>query len=289
MQRLVALSVLLGLVVSGCGDEPAPPLNEARTYVVATLAVPELVGTGRAALAAGFDLDGEVSTGQVVPGEGVPCVDGVPDFLSASEPGEMGVDNALVGVLPSLEMLLAGETLSLALQRQVLEGDLLLLLEIDDIDSYEDDDEVELQLFVGSVPDGSAPLLRGGALASGQVFDGVAVGASSLGAIVDGHLVATTSMVGLPIVPGAQIVARDVELRALITPTALVDGAIGGAFRVSELAALADAIMPGLGEGITTVLGPAADLDPALLDPRTCESISFGMSFGAVDAEIAAR
>jgi hypothetical protein len=126
-----------------------PP--ETHYYVVSELSIPEVM-MGRAA---GFNLDGMVSTGM-----GSTCVDLTEDYTSLTDPSENGVDNALAGLVPQLGMLLqdscprgtpAAECLSTVLQQQIAEGDLLLIMEVGDINSFNNDSNVTVRFHLGRV------------------------------------------------------------------------------------------------------------------------------------------
>lgn len=275
----------MGLVACGGDDDGDDIMDpETQVYVLSTVSIPEVMGTGAAATAAGFNLDNMVSTGA-----GSSCVELTPDYNSANDAGETGVDNALASLVPTLEMLLSdGESLDETLQAQITEGSLLIMMEVRDINSYTNDSSVTVQLYLGSVPGGGAPMVSGSALAPGQTFDAEAIGTAQTGSIVNGRLRVQTELLTLAINTGdisLDLNIRNAQVRANITPTNLANGAIGGALRVQEIADAAEEIMPGLRDTVLSVLGGVADLEPQSADPTVCDSLSVGILFGGVDAE----
>ncbi|MDQ3032086.1 MAG: hypothetical protein M3Y87_06695 [Myxococcota bacterium] len=282
---VAALSGAAGAMVGCGGPGDEPELNETQIYVISNISIPEVMGSGAAATAAGFNLDGMVSTGA-----GTTCVELTPDYMSSNDPGEEGVDNGLANLVPTIEMLLGdGETLDQTLQRQITEGDLLLMMRIEDIDSYNNDSSVSVQLLFGTVPGGGAPMVSGSSLAPGQTFEAMELGAPVTGSIVSGRLRVNTDLLTLSINTGEFMLPlniRNAQIRANITADALVNGAIGGSLRVMEIADAAEMIMPGLRATVLSVLGGVADMEPQAGDPTMCDALSTGILFGAVDADI---
>jgi hypothetical protein len=266
----------------GGGGDMDPVTN---TYVISTLSIPEVMGSGSAATAAGFNLDSMVSTGA-----GTSCVELTPDYMSSNDTGENGVDNALASLVPTLEMLLSdGETLDQTLQGQITDGSLLIMMQVRDINSYNNDDSITVQLYLGEVPGGGAPMVSGAGLAGGQEFTGTAIGPAVTGSIVNGRMRVNTDLLTLMINTGDIMLPlniRNAQVRANITPTALANGAIGGSLRVLEIADAAEMIMAGLRATVISVLGGVADMEPQAADPTMCDSLSTGILFGAVDATL---
>lgn len=280
----------MGLVACG-GDDDGPGTDmpgdgETQVYVLSTVSIPESMGSGASATAAGFNLDNMVTPGDPAAAN---CVDATPDFNSSNDPGETGVDNALSGLVSTIEGLLSdGESLDETIGAQIAEGSLLIMMEVRDIDSYTNDSSIEVQLYLGSVPGGAAPMLSGATLAPGQTFEGMALGSAQAGTITSGRMRVQTRLLTLSINTGdvaLDLNIRNAQVRANITPTALVNGAIGGSLRVEEIADAAEEIMSGLRDTVLSVLGGVADLEPQAADPQTCDSLSVGILFGAVEAE----
>lgn len=159
---------------------PPPPKTQ--------LAVARTLTFARAAdgVSLGFDLDDRISD----PGDRESC--GQSDYVGPD--GAEGIDNAFSQVLPLIERF-GGTALEGLVQAAINEGDLLVMLELDGVDSWVDDDEVSLTLlrgvgqpYVGTDDrlepwqtydvDGAAPWsraearIRGGVLEAGPVeFD----------------------------------------------------------------------------------------------------------------------
>jgi hypothetical protein len=290
-KKLACCAVISGASMGliGCGGDDVPPVETmdpvTRTYVLSTISIPEVMGSGAAATAAGFNLDGMVSTGT-----GSTCVDLTPDYLSLNDPGETGVDNALAGLVPTLEMLIGGEGLDATLQEQITEGTLLIMMQVRDINSFTNDSSIQVQLYLGSVPGGGAPGITGSTLTPGQAFTGMPVGTVQTGSIVSGRMRVSTPLLTIGINTDSLMLdlnIRSAQVRATIRTDSLSNGAIGGALRVEEIADAAEAIMPGLRATVLSVLGGVADLEPQAADPLTCDSLSTGILFTAVSATLA--
>ncbi|WP_236517980.1 hypothetical protein [Sandaracinus amylolyticus] len=265
------------------GDDTMDPVTH--TYVVSTISIP-MTSQRHNEPAPGFNLDGVDSDGSPT---GATCVDRSPDYTSSNDPGESGVDNALGGLVDTIGSLLGDGDLDATLAEQITEGSLLIMMQVRDVNSYTNDSSVQVQLYLGSVPGGGAPMVSGSALAPGQTFEGTAIGSVQTGSIVNGRLRVETDLLTLAINTGdvsLDLNIRDAQVRANITPTALANGAIGGSVRVEEIAEAAEEIMAGLGDTVLTVLGGVADLEPTADDPLTCESLSVGILFGGVEAQL---
>lgn len=287
-KKLALVAALSGAAfgIIGCGDDGGGTMDPVtHTYVISTLSIPEVMGSGAAATAAGFNLDSMVSTGA-----GTSCVELTPDYSSSNDPGENGVDNALASLVPTLEMLLGdGESLDQTLQGQITDGSLLLMMQVRDVNSYANDDSISVQLYLGEVPGGGAPMVSGSGLAPGQTFTGMAIGPVVSGSIVGGRMRVNTELLTIAIDTGdiaLDLNIRNAQVRANITPTALTNGAIGGSLRVLEIADAAEAIMPGLRATVISVLGGVADMEPQAADNTMCDALSTGILFGGVEATL---
>lgn len=282
-----------GTVACGGGEGTEDPVT--RRYVLSAVQIPAATGT----TAAGFNLDDEISTGD----DDSSCVGLTPDFDSANDPGEQGIDNQLGTLVPMIGTLLmdscpegtpAADCVSALLAEQVREGSLLLVMEVRDINSFANDDDIEMQLYLGTVPgcddtmpETCAPELTGETIAPGQDFEVMAVGSPVSGSITAGRMTAVTDRLDIAIDTGdaeLTLVLRNAEVRANITETSLSNGAIGGSINIEELATAAETFMAGAGALIRSVVGAVADLDPDPAMPLDCRAISAGIAFTAVDA-----
>ncbi|MDX2089607.1 MAG: hypothetical protein SFX73_17260 [Kofleriaceae bacterium] len=237
------------------GPRPDGAVALTRTYTVATLAVPAPSG-GRAA---GFNLDGRVDSGDM---DGS-CVGSTADFISVTDASEVGVDNGLGPQVTTFGTLLAADCpgataatcLSAIAQATIDDGSFSLVLEVSDIDSFDDD------AFVVVTP----------------TINGVTAAAIDA-EIVGGRLSLSIAELLIPLAVELRI--RDTRLSATISDTALSGGAIGGALRLDELVEAIEAAMPGTGTIARSLLRGAADLEPSSV-PTTCDAISTGMLFTA--------
>jgi hypothetical protein len=281
-----------GLAVGcgGPGDNSGPP--ETQRYIVSSLTLPEPVRT----TAVGFNLDEKVSTGV-----GTACDDMTPDYESANDPPETGVDNAFSALVPQLPRLFdrdcgttpPTECLRQAFGEQILDGSLLLMIEVTGINSYNNDDDVTFQFYRASLPGcvdtdpaSCAPMVAGGSVAPGQMFDGELLGASVQGEIVGGRLRVRTPSLTIPITSGdmmLNLVFHNAELRANITADSLTNAVIGASLQVAEVVAAVEAFDPSLGGAVESLLGGIADLEPMAADPTTCAEVSAGLQIEAVD------
>lgn len=115
-------------------EEAAPPPT--RLAVARTLKFARQEG----GVSLGFDLDARISER----GDRETCGQG--DFTTPD--GEGGIDNAFANVLPIIERV-GGTALEGLVQAAINEGDLLVMLEVDGIDSLEQDDAVTVTLLRG--------------------------------------------------------------------------------------------------------------------------------------------
>ncbi len=274
------------LAVVGCKSEDDNMPDVTHTYVVSSLSLPAMTGTNAAV---GFDLDGVNSTGTCAT-EPCTCVENNPDFVSADDPTQTGIDNTLSILVPTLESFLtSGGTIDDTLLEQIAEGALLIMIEVSKVNSYQNDDDVVVQFHLGAVPEGSTIQVEGSMIAADQVFDATPVGSPITGSIVGGRLRFSAPEVTIPIKAGGfalDLHLRSARLEANITPTRLVGGVLGGSVNVSEVADAVEEAMPGLGDTVLSVLGESADMSPSATDMEMCTALSAGMRFGAISAEI---
>lgn len=279
-----ALIAFAALALTACGgggggggtDDPND--GETVTYIVSTADVPEV---NAAEEAPGFDLDG-------LPG--VAATDRCDDAVDYTSPitGAANVDNQLsanvIGLLGG--MLKSGVTG--AIEEQIAAGTFLLLMEVNDIDSYTNDGSVSVRLILGALPAGTTMAMVGadGRLTAGQTFTSMTVLAEIDGAEIDGGRfeVAADSLPLSLAVDGMDLTLtlNEARIAANISETGLSDGEIGAQLAVSDLVNLAN--MFGLGVDEMTIRGVAQpDLDPNA-DGSVCNAISAGLTFEATTA-----
>jgi len=280
----------------GLGDAgpPMPPIY----YVVSDINIPP---PSMANEASGYNLDGMET---VADPAATNCVDFAQDFTSL-ETMEPGVDNAMAGLMTTLASFLmcpAGTTPEQCvhdlLLQQIAEGKVLLVAQVTDVNSFNNDPSVTVQLYRAQVPgcDPAMPatcapmLTAGGTLAPGQALVpvpmGAALGAPVTGSIVNGRLTVQADVIPLSVGSGGTnitLMVRNARFGAQITATGLSAGAIGGSISVDEVVAIAVAMM--LPEATARMLlGSYADLVPSAADPLVCEALSAGIHFEAVTA-----
>lgn len=268
-----AVAMLVVGCLFGC-DEAGPSDNSGgtRTYLLARADLPQNVREP----GVGFNLDGRVSEG------GTAC-DDAPDLTSAT--GEEGVDNSLqvlsatIGHVPTTAFVDA-------VLEQIRSGEYLVLIEVTEIDSFEDDPSVGVRLFLGR--SSGEVLVAAGMAVEGQSFeqlgDDLATVPVGAAAIAGGVL-----SFGSPSFPlsftidgePAALTLLDARVRAEIGSSALTNGEVGGHVSVASYLALS----PENDEEFVRSVG-LPDLDPDPADPTLCRAISVGFLFTAVTANV---
>jgi hypothetical protein len=143
--KRIPLLVAAGLLLAGCSAETAPvptakkPVTQAGVITFATFA---RVLDDKNHIAEGLDIDGRVSPD----GDGPSC--GMKDFTSPD--GEPGIDNQFGGLLPIIEGYVGSENIGQLLATAIADGQLLILLAIDDVDDPVDDDHVTVRIAAGT-------------------------------------------------------------------------------------------------------------------------------------------
>lgn len=254
-------------------------------YVLDVVAVGE---EGPEGVAPGFDLDGRVSDAS----DRESCFQ--EDFVSPD--GVPGVDNQMAVLKPTIDSL-TGVDFNDNLAASVRGGSLLVLVQLDGVDDFTDDDCVALSIFFGELPAGvPAPDVGpDGRFEPDQTFD---VSASSIGM----DMRATIHLSGLVIADGVlragpitlpiraelpegtfELVARDATIEVRPSAGALTDGLLGGGVSAEEAVAavsmLSDALPATLIRG---VLNGVTDLDRD--DRGQCKSFSIGALLEGVSA-----
>ncbi len=273
-----------------CNDESlGRPEPVSRTYIVAAFVIPDAPTGPMMNITPGFNLDGKVSDGTAMND----CEDLDLDFVSPRR--ETGVDNQLVGsLLGQLTSVFTDLDVQATVDARVASGSFLLAMRVNDINSYENDSSVTLDLFLvdpaGCDASPCAPM--GGTVSAGAMWRmqaGPALATGLSATIEDSEL--SGGPLDLPLtldVRGTTIdlTMRDARIGGHITATDLTDGGIGGALRVEDLVSSFEAIEPGLGETVRDLIAASADLTPSAADAQVCESVSAGIGFTAVEGTI---
>jgi len=258
-------------------EVPEPEGPKRMLVVFDTLSFTEIAEDGTAP---GFNLDGVVSDAD----DKGSC--GQPDYVSPE--GVEGIDNQLAKLVPLFELFGIGAA-SAYIQGAIEEGGLLILLQVDGVDSIENDDEVTVMVRTGA---GNPLLGTDGKLLTGQTFhlhpetpDSFAQTAY----IEDGVLHAGPFDARLPVV----VLGMQYELTfygALLRAEWTYDGSLhggllGGAatlddlYGIGETAAADDgSVLP----AIKAVVEGAGDLEPN--EDGECQKMSAAMAFTGVSA-----
>lgn len=285
------------------------------TYVVRAIQLPEADD----GMAAGFNLD-DLDSGEGSGADDANCEELNEDFRSSTDPDHVGVDNALQGLVSIIEGFLSADDcpggqvagcIDALLQEQVNEGSVLLLMEVTDVNNLEYDSDIQLQLFLGSLPAGSgtacttdadcttsgerciddacenAPVLEGELLAAGQTFQTeMELGAPVDGDIFEGRVRARANLITIMIDAGdimLPLMISNPEVRFDIAADGLANGAIGGFVQNADIIAAAREIAPDQEETIAEVVEMFADVNPGT-DPLFCTALSVGIQFDATTA-----
>ena len=306
--KKLALGVLLGstLAVTGCGDDdggtdgggtdattdsggggtplPGECADGECIFVVNELAIPDVTVMGGVETTQGFNIDGRVSDDTDAQG----CFQ--PDFTSPD--GREGIDNQLATLKPTLAGFIGD--LDMTISDALADGSVILLMELTGAEST-DDSDVGLNLYLGEVPGGGAPMLADGKIAAGQTFDInpasvdssgnplVSVPASTVGGRVTAGPLDLPLTLAVDASTSITLNIRNASVQATVGDGTLTDGIIGGELNIDELVAIATGLGGGVDEGtIRTVLEPIADLNPN--GDMVCQSVSVGLTFAGVDA-----
>jgi len=264
------------------------------TYAVAAWTVPE-ASVGRTA--AGFNID-SLDSGDGSTAVDADCEEFSQDFRSLRDPGHEGIDNAMQGLVGTIEGLLDASTcpsgsaagcLDDLIAEAIADGTFLVLIEVSGVDSFDYDESVTVALYEGSVAGGGAPMVDpSGRLAPGQTFDTASTLLAPTPAdIFDGRLrVRFGGRLVLPMTPSLLLPLQldSPEVRATASPTTLELGVLGATTAVDVLVTQVAAVMPGIEDTVRSVLESVADIDPSAADPYICQRLSSGYFFDAVSA-----
>ena len=286
-----------------------PPGAETYDYVIGWIRLAEARGDE----AAGFDLDGHVTTRGPVGAPG--C--GKPDFTAPARfGGTAGVDNQLTPILGQIRELNPDVDLSADLMDSVLEGEIIVLLRLAEVGDLVDDGRVVVTLFVGRPAGGGVPATEEieiagetvTALAPDQAFviDPEATyldGDPSMPRYVfpdaylrEGRLytAATNFSLRAPATEGREF-ALDFRARVSgeVSPTRMENALIGGSSTVSELlSTVASLESPAIEEAgeetVRAIIEAQADIRMDETLP-TCDALSLALELRAVRAEIRTR
>lgn len=273
-----------------------------RAYIVDQITLPEAASVSGRLRAAGFNLD-SMDVREASP-DLPDCTRRDEDFLSMSEEGVVGIDNALQRFIPTIEGLLTDcpsgmqrGCLDATLREQITQGNLMLIVEVTGIDDFTNDDAVSVQILLGQAVAAGAPMLGAdGRLASGAAYTvalspsgtPLLLGPAYAGDIFRGRLRIRTDLLALSINTGARqldLTLANAEIRFNISETDLTSGMIGGALGNEDIITAAAMVAAGSEGLVRAAVESAADIAPTA-NPATCGMVSVGITFEATSANL---
>lgn len=286
-KKLVVIAgMTTGIVGAGCGgdDTGAPTVElctsgtcETHTYLTNVLSIPVMDTAGNVP---GFNIDGTDAT-----------VCNQVDAMGPAPDNITGVDNS---VGPTL-----GGLVGSMIQDNVDDGSVLLIMQLDGVDSFTNDDRVKLTVLLAEVPEGvTLTLDPSGRIAAGQDFDvnelsytdtahTMAAVTFDNGKIVNGRFQAGPDDFPLSIsLMGASLslTVHSTQIRFNVSETSISAGVLGGGLNVDEVnnTVMNTPALAEYAETVAMVLASFADLEPN--SEGTCESASVAMEFAGVEA-----
>ena len=284
MRATSFLALIAPLALLACGDGDAKPVadtaadlsvcdsSDTRVLIFNTLGFVHREGL----VSEGFDLDARVSDTSDAQG----CYQ--PDLTAPD--GTPGIDNALSGLLPALEATEA-RVLETLLQEFVNRGDILLAIELEDVDSVENDGCVNVNILAATGP---VMLGTDGSIEPGQTFDrdpAVPVIRAEHATITDGVLrIRDTDFRLVVQVAGADVdlTMEHAEFAVRLAPDGTASGVLAGGVSVSRLEALIDTLATDVAELAKQLIRTVADLEPT--PEGGCAAISTVFHFTATPA-----
>ena len=186
------------------------------------------------------------------------------DFIAPD--GTRGIDNQFTFLFELVEDMSEEGTVEGIVQGSINSGRLLLIVEVDEVDDWSNDDSVLVRVFNGM---GRPDLGSDGFIVPDQTFDrdpGSPVN-EGRGRIVDGELITDPFRVSLPMAffnVFFDLVLEGAKLRAEVSPRGVTRGILGGFVTIEsilELTAMADAMQEiqytGLARGVLPSLADA--------------------------------
>jgi hypothetical protein len=273
-------------------EEPAGA-DQSFTFVVSQISLP-LAEDGEAA---GFNLDG-LDSGEGSNEPGADCEELTEDYTSLTDPDHVGVDNALQNLITTIEGFLDAADcpgmeqrgcLDALLQQQLNEGGVILMMEVTGVNDTEFDSDIQVQLVLGSLPEGTMPVLGAdGFIEPGQTFGtDMVLGEPVDGDIFDGRvrveapelmLLVSTTDFDIP------LLITEPEIRFDLDGMSASNGAIGG-FLLNDDIVEAAATIGGIDEGtVRPIIENVSDITPMASMPDICSALSVGITFSAVSA-----
>lgn len=283
---LVAL-VAAGLALGGCAS-PAPPAAGVTQGAVLTFATFARILDDTKGIAEGLNVDGRIHP----MGDTLSC--GMRDYTSPE--GVPGIDNQFGGLLPVIEAQVGTENLGQLLATAIADGQLLILLAIDDVTDVQNDPAVSVRLAAGL----GAPLLDAqGNFIPYQTFgiDHSTAPVSTLPAHISGGVLELGP--GDAVLPVQVLDAKfnlalhGMKGQVLLAPDAAgggvyMGGTLGGGVATADFQGIVQSlnIKAAAINAATTLVALVADLAQDPTDGR-CTQVSAGLKFQATPAFIA--
>lgn len=285
-QRLVGgVAVGATLLSMGCSAETnagPPPCESDRCesyfFVLNELVVAEPDFATNTA--PGFNLDGRVS------GHSDPSGCNFPDYQSRS--GAPGVDNQLGEVIASLDDSIKVDEL---LDDAIVDGKVLVLVEVEDLDDLKNDNNVTLNVYLGDAND-MLMTDDSGRLAAGQSLriadsslEGRVARTSAQGTLTNGRIEAGPIDLTLDLPFDGKTVHLAIgqaQMAFNLAQTSISSGVIGGSLDVDATIQTVKDVAPDYGDLADRVVRRLADLNADA--DGVCHSISVGLEFAGTQA-----
>ncbi len=270
---LAAAATMLPSAACQPAEEVCKP-GPSQAYVITSLSFTREVPRG---VAPGFDLDGKVTDKP----ESFGC--GHTDLVSPT--GEKGIDNQLALLIPEVEKRV-GNAIDGIVQGAINDGRLIIMFDVKNVDSKDDDQCVDLQVSLGS---GRPILGSDGVVEAWQTFDARKEG-QQISNAAGGSIKKRVFSIGpFPLrIPIAVfdvsfiVYLRDAVIRFTIDDEGNVDGLLGGGVSIDEIA---EGVRTGA--GVEPLIPQIKFLGKASADlgyedaEGTCSLVSAALSFKA--------
>ncbi|MCS6857094.1 MAG: hypothetical protein NZM37_05235 [Sandaracinaceae bacterium] len=246
--------------------------------------------------APGVDLDNKVTS---TANTNAPnCTDRHQDYVN--DRNEMGVDNQLVGTLLGLIRGVASNfDAEMEIRNRIASGDLLIGVHVKDINSFQSDDSVKVDVFlVDAASCNMSPCPpMGGMVQANQMWKrrmGTMAFASDVSGRIQGGAL-TAGPLNLPLsfsfmregmMINIRLTIQNAKLVADISENGLMRGNLGGGVSIMEILQIAEMIMPGSSGIVEGPLRDNADLDPDPSNMGNCRAVSAGIGFSAVSGTL---
>ena len=285
---VVAALALAGLAVAGCAS-PAPT-DEAPKGVtqgaVITFATFARILDATKGISEGVNIDGRIHP----MGDMLSC--GMRDYTSPT--GERGIDNQFGGLLPVIEAQVGTDNLGQLLAAAIADGQLLILMAIDDVTDLKNDPAVSVRFAAGT----GTPLLdSAGNFVAYQTFgiDRVTAPVSTLpGRIVDGVLHIGPGDAVLPVrvlAANFNISLHLVHGQLTLTPDdgggVVMNGTVGGGIATADFQGIVEKLNIAQ-SAISAATGLVALIADQAFDEDSgkCKELSAGLKLTTVPAFI---